>query len=555
MKSSSSTNNANPQLLLSSNNNNNNNNNSSGGNGGFVVPFKTASYNGAGDACFFQGGGVCGGGGSNHHHATSAGGMDGFLNHHHHHQNNHLNHQSYRSVTRRSSGILPAEFMVNPILFSSSHHHNNNTANGGNTDGGGGCLDNTTGKRKHESLCDVLRTAEEVMEMAFIPRGSGSSFKRSRFCQEQDQEDSSVSGGAAAGLLLDDSWCSLSPLQVQGKPTTTRSTCTTNDCLMMLTPTPIKQDSIQVVKDVQFGSLWKPNEPLATDLLKFLLPMNTTTTTTTTSAVAGKQEQEDHHSHEDDTFLLHQEGLIPYESADNMMMMSSISSLDADDFMNEPCKTASSNFDLDEEASLVTPKKKHQQQQHQQQERLSSESPSTATMGASACYKEEQWNERYQELVEYTKANGHCLVKHQWSKNRPLAQWVKRQRYQYKLKCDGRRSTLTDERLKLLNDLNFVWSTQRAIWEEKYNELVEYADIHGHCNVPSNYDANRPLAIWVRCQRRQYKLFVQRRQEREEKGLSPIDADDANESITQERIMKLKQLGFSFNPRNLKLRK
>ena len=528
MKSSSSTaSGANP-LVLSNNN------------GGFVAPFKTASHNGVGDAaCFFQGGGGGGGGASNRHAPT--GGMDAFHHHHQfHHQN--LNHQSYRTATRRSSGILPAEFMVNPILFSSSHH--NHTANGrvGSGSGGDGCLDyNQNGKRKHESLCDVLRTAEEVMEMAFLPRGAGSgataggSNKRSRyFCPQDHEDDDDV---AAAATLLDDSWC-LSPPQV-GKAT--RST-TNNECLMMLTPTPIKQDSIQVVKDVQFGSLWQPNEPLATDLLKFLLPMNTTT-----SGV--HKEEQDHH--QQDKFLLHQ-GLAPYESSDpNLMMMSSMSSLDVDDFMmndtrmkSEPVRSTSS--------SNVTPKKK----QKQQQQGLSSESPSTSATGASACYKEEQWNERYQELVEYTKINGHCLVKHQWSKNRPLAQWVKRQRYQYKLKCDGRRSTLTDERLKLLNDLNFVWSTQRAIWEEKYNELVEYADVNGHCNVPSNYDANRPLAIWVRCQRRQYKLFVQRRQEREENGLSPMDAaDDGNESITQERILKLKQLGFSFNPRNLKLRK
>ena len=64
-----------------------------------------------------------------------------------------------------------------------------------------------------------------------------------------------------------------------------------------------------------------------------------------------------------------------------------------------------------------------------------------------------QWSQRYLELVAYKNHYGNCFVPHNWLGNRPLAQWVKRQRHQYKLKKQGMHSTLTDEREGLLEEL------------------------------------------------------------------------------------------------------
>jgi hypothetical protein len=148
----------------------------------------------------------------------------------------------------------------------------------------------------------------------------------------------------------------------------------------------------------------------------------------------------------------------------------------------------------------------------------------------------EKWNERFNDLVTYRERHGHCLVPNKWKGDMQLAQWVKRQRYQFTLKLEGKHSTLSDERMKSLNSIGFVWSRHSASWEERYIELVEFARRHGHCHVPSTYPDNRQLSVWVRCQRRQYKLAQ----------------SNLPGYMTPERIRRLTALGFVFNPRNMK---
>ena len=148
------------------------------------------------------------------------------------------------------------------------------------------------------------------------------------------------------------------------------------------------------------------------------------------------------------------------------------------------------------------------------------------------------WSVRFRDLVEYKKTYGHCLVPHNWSGNVPLAQWVKRQRYQYKLlNQQGKKeaSTMSEERLQLLESMGFVWDSHKASWEEKFSLLVAYQKQFGHCNVSGKHPEHRPLCIWVKCQRRQRKFM-----EKNEKS-----------TMTAERIERLDKLGFDWNPRNL----
>ena len=169
----------------------------------------------------------------------------------------------------------------------------------------------------------------------------------------------------------------------------------------------------------------------------------------------------------------------------------------------------------------------------------SKSSKKTATSSAVSTSKstrksqKELWNERYQDLVEFQKANGHCLVPLCYPPNPSLAHWVKRQRNQYKALCMGARSSLSagDRRTKL-EQLGFVWDSRKAAWEERWQELAQYQAENGHCNVPKKYAPNQPLSIWVKCQRRQCKLYFQ----------------GQPSTITPERIQKLLQLGFDFNP-------
>jgi hypothetical protein len=151
-------------------------------------------------------------------------------------------------------------------------------------------------------------------------------------------------------------------------------------------------------------------------------------------------------------------------------------------------------------------------------------------------YQAEIWSEKFEDLCEFRRFYGHCHVPHTYERNAPLAQWVKRQRYQYKLKLEGKRSTLSDERVRLLNKIGFIWNSHDAVWEERWNELLQYKRLHGHCVVPSNYEKNPQLAVWVKRQRRQYKFYC----------------EDKPTSMTSERITKLEKLGFAWDCRKSK---
>lgn len=154
-------------------------------------------------------------------------------------------------------------------------------------------------------------------------------------------------------------------------------------------------------------------------------------------------------------------------------------------------------------------------------------------------YQKDQWKDKFEELLEFKKERGHCCVPHTFEENPVLARWVKRQRYQYKLKNEKRTSTMTDERIEILEKVGFIWDSHGAAWMERWNELAEFRKIFGHSNVASNYAHNPQLATWVKCQRRQYKLFY----------------DGKPSNITPDRISRLEQLGFEWELRSSHKRK
>mmetsp|Transcript_19909 Transcript_19909/g.32110 ORF Transcript_19909/g.32110 Transcript_19909/m.32110 type:complete len:338 (-) Transcript_19909:317-1330(-) len=148
-------------------------------------------------------------------------------------------------------------------------------------------------------------------------------------------------------------------------------------------------------------------------------------------------------------------------------------------------------------------------------------------------YQLDQWSVRYEELCKFYETHGHSSVPHTDKSNKCLARWVKRQRYQFKLREEGKPSAMTDERIRALERLDFVWDSHGAAWEERIKELEEFKAKHKHCNVPSSYRANRSLASWIKCQRRQYRLFK----------------EGKKSNITHSRILQLERMGLRFNIR------
>eukprot|EP00934_Nitzschia_sp_Nitz4_P000111 Nitzschia sp. Nitz4//scaffold122_size67431//3874//4860//NITZ4_006080-RA/size67431-augustus-gene-0.55-mRNA-1//-1//CDS//3329534388//111//frame0 len=151
-------------------------------------------------------------------------------------------------------------------------------------------------------------------------------------------------------------------------------------------------------------------------------------------------------------------------------------------------------------------------------------------------HQAENWMEKYEELLDFRLKNGHCLVPNAFKENPSLAEWVKRQRYQFKLRRLGRHSTMSNDRIAALEKLGFVWNSHDQVWEERLKELKAYNLAFGNCEVPSNYPANPQLAIWVKRQRRQYKFF----------------AEGKPSTMSSYRIETLERLGFTWCARKSK---
>jgi hypothetical protein len=142
---------------------------------------------------------------------------------------------------------------------------------------------------------------------------------------------------------------------------------------------------------------------------------------------------------------------------------------------------------------------------------------------------EEIWMERYGELQEYCKHHGDCLVPHEYKANPQLGIWVGDQRYNYKVFREGlpRPSSMTTERIDMLNNLDFVWSVHKMIWNEKYLLLEEHVRMNGLGSLPP-WKGNGNVRSWAA---NQQKLFRNRLQGKEN-------------TLTEERIQKLDRLGF-----------
>ena len=131
-----------------------------------------------------------------------------------------------------------------------------------------------------------------------------------------------------------------------------------------------------------------------------------------------------------------------------------------------------------------------------------------------------QWEEMFAAIVAYKDAYGDCNVPAKWPANRKLASWVVRMRRQRK------KETLSRERARRLNEIEFVWDRNDALWEEMFTALVAYKDAYGDCNVPDKWTGNRKLASWIGTQR----------QSRRKK----------TRSISEERIKRLNEIGFAW---------
>lgn len=125
------------------------------------------------------------------------------------------------------------------------------------------------------------------------------------------------------------------------------------------------------------------------------------------------------------------------------------------------------------------------------------------------------WRRRYQVLVAYRKRNPKSWP----TQSERLGQWCNTQRLARKVR------RLTRARVKLLNQLGFIWSVKRDRWDAHFQQLVRYLNKHGKAPTTwsSQGGAHEKLAVWLAFQKARYR-----------RGVLELD-----------RLRKLKQLGIA----------
>ena len=153
------------------------------------------------------------------------------------------------------------------------------------------------------------------------------------------------------------------------------------------------------------------------------------------------------------------------------------------------------------------------------------------------------WSVRFQQLCKFTAQFSHCSVPIKYSANPKLGRWVSNQRNHYRLYQERKPSPLTEDRIRMeeekptyvtveqiraLNGIGFDWGTSQTDWSVRFQQLCEFKEQFGHCLVPQQYAANPKLRRWVDTQRRNYRLYQERKPSH----------------MTEDRIRDLESVGF-----------
>ena len=106
------------------------------------------------------------------------------------------------------------------------------------------------------------------------------------------------------------------------------------------------------------------------------------------------------------------------------------------------------------------------------------------------------WKQRLKELKTYKKKHGDCLVSTLDKHNRKLGIWVSTQRAEYKKWLRGVHTSITQERIDQLNEIDFVWDARFERKSKESNKSTQEGSIPsaGRRNAvaSSKTEFNRP---------------------------------------------------------------
>jgi len=181
-------------------------------------------------------------------------------------------------------------------------------------------------------------------------------------------------------------------------------------------------------------------------------------------------------------------------------------------------------------STTTTTTNRHNQQQRRQQQTIK-----------PLLKNNYSWFDRIDQLRQYKKVHGNCLVPKRYKENPSLGNWVNKQRQHYrKFKENESSSSLTQEKIDALDSLGFIWdaskikrtktSSAEKAWSNRYDELVQYFKENGPNSVVPSKSS---LGWWIIAQRNEYNAY----------------RNGEKSTLTKERIDALNSIGFQWKSR------
>ena len=144
-----------------------------------------------------------------------------------------------------------------------------------------------------------------------------------------------------------------------------------------------------------------------------------------------------------------------------------------------------------------------------------------------ASVSDADWDDKFQQLVQYKARHGDCSVGCREGDDRTLLKWTRKQRK------DRRSGWIDQDRKERLESLGFLWDEESSDWEGWYNQLLRYHLENGDVDVkPYGSSEDSVLRHWLSVQRvskRTGKLSMDRYQRLDAlgvdwEGVDPIHA-------------------------------
>jgi superfamily II DNA or RNA helicase len=101
------------------------------------------------------------------------------------------------------------------------------------------------------------------------------------------------------------------------------------------------------------------------------------------------------------------------------------------------------------------------------------------------------WWSSYSKLLDFYNTTGHSDLPARYKADKKLGTWVIAQR------AKNKKGELPQDRIDLLDELDFSWDAKVKIFEQFCQRLSEYKEIHGHTNVPIISEDFPKLGKWT----------------------------------------------------------